>query len=263
MKITILGCGSSGGVPRIGNIWGECDPDEPRNRRSRCSILVSKGSGEKQTHVLVDTSPDMREQLLAAGIGDIHGVLYTHDHADQTHGVDDLRVIAIHNRKRVEVYADEVTRGRLQKRFDYCFVQPPGSPYPPILTLNPLPPPGKEMTIDGPGGPISIVPFEQDHGSMMSLGFRFGPVAYSSDLVGLPEKSFGLLEGTECWIVDALRYKPHPTHAHLDMTLEWLARLKPKRGILTNLHIDMDFKTLKRELPKGIEPAYDGMVINF
>ncbi len=263
MKVTILGCGSSGGVPRIGGVWGACDPGEPKNRRSRCSLLVRQGQAPETTTVLVDTSPDMRAQLLAAGVGDLQAVLYTHDHADQTHGIDDLRMVAINMRQRIPVYADESTQRRLRERFGYCFTQSPGSPYPPILDMRDLPPPGQEGRIEGPGGAIAFVPFAQDHGSMMSLGFRFGPVAYSSDLVALPEESFDVLDGVECWIVDALRYDPHPTHAHLALTLDWLARVKPKRGILTNLHIDMDYQTLKRQLPEGIEPAYDGMELEF
>ena len=261
LRATILGCGSSGGVPRIGNIWGACDSEEPKNRRLRCSLLVQRQSDQGTTHVLVDTSPDLREQLLNANVNHLDGVLYTHEHADQTHGIDDLRVVAYTMRRLVDVYADAVTSKILHERFGYCFAQPDASPYVPILKMHELLEPGKEIAIKGAGGSIRAVPFLQDHGSMDSLGFRFGGLAYSSDLVGLPEESFAALEDLDIWIVDALRYDPHPTHAHLDLVLEWVERLHPKRTILTNLHIDMDYQTLRRELPDGVEPAYDGMVI--
>ena len=256
LKCTILGCGSSGGVPRIGGNWGACDPNEPRNRRSRCSILVERGA----TAVLVDTSPDMREQLLGTAIEWIDGVLFTHDHADQSHGFDDLRAIAINRMRRVDVYLDHDTDKTLRSRFGYCFETPPGSSYPPIVnghSLAALEP----VTIQGDGGEITALPFLQYHGDVNSLGFRFANLAYSSDLVGLPDESFAALEGLDVWIVDALRYNPHPSHAHLDLTLEWVARLKPKRTILTNLHVDMDYQTLVRDLPDGVEPAYDGMIV--
>ncbi len=263
MKITILGSGSSGGVPRIGNNWGACDPAEPKNRRSRCSLLVQQGSGDDLTSVLVDTSPDLRQQLLDADVKRIDGVLYTHDHADQTHGIDDLRVAAYNQKARIDVYADAQTQTMLRTRFLYCFHQEEGSLYPPILTMHDMPNCGETVTIHGAGGAINAVPFLQDHGPMTSLGFRFGPVAYSSDVVGIPDETFATLEGIDCWILDALRYTPHPTHAHLDLALTWVERVKPKRAILTNLHNDMDYQTLKSTLPDHIEPAYDGMVLHF
>ena len=250
MRITILGCGSSGGVPRLGNEWGACDPAEPRNRRRRCSILVADGA----TTVLVDTSPDVREQLLDAGIDDLDAVIWTHDHADQTHGIDELRVLAIRHRRRLATWADARTLASLREKFGYCFTQAAESWYPAIMDTN---------QIDGPFtiGALDIEPFEQDHGTMPSLGLRFGPVGYSNDCVSLPDAAFAALAGIQVWIVDALRYRPHPTHAHLELALEWIARLKPERAILTNMHVDLDYQTLKRELPPGVEPAYDGMVI--
>jgi len=272
IRVTILGCGSSGGVPRFGGdngegIWGDCDPNEPRNRRTRCSILVQRGHKKhgfehgKTTNVLVDTSPDMRAQLLAAKCGHLDAVLYTHDHADQCHGIDDLRMFAIAMRKRVPTYVDQATSGHLLKRFDYCFEQAPGSLYPAILEKREMPPCGEAFHIKGAGGPMPAVAFLQNHGNVDSLGFRFGSIAYSSDVVGLPEDSFALLDGVETWIVDALQMTPHRTHAHLDLALEWIARVKPKRAILTNLHVHMDYQTLRRTLPEGVEPAYDGMVL--
>jgi len=271
-RITILGCGSSGGVPRFGGAdgagdWGACDPAEQKNRRTRCSILVERAHPEfgfqhdKVTSILVDTSPDMRAQLLAAQSSHLDAVLFTHDHADQCHGIDDLRVFAIQMRKRMPVYIDDAIAGALLKRFDYCFEQKPGSIYPSILEKIDMPPNGTVFSIDGPAGPVPVEAFLQFHGSVDSLGFRFGNIAYSSDVVGLPEESFEALAGIDTWIIDALQYKPHKTHAHLDLALEWIARIKPKRAVLTNLHVHMDYQTLIRELPLGVEPAYDGMRI--
>ena len=269
LRARILGCGSSGGVPRLGGDWGDCDAEEPKNRRTRCSLLLQRAArpealnGEGATHVLVDTSPDMRAQLLAAATPRLDAVLYTHDHADQTHGVDDLRVLAMRARTRIPVYMDAATRASLTSRFAYCFRRRRGSLYPPILEARPMPAVGETAAIDGPGGALSFTPFMQDHGPIHSLGFRFGPLAYTSDAVGLPEESFALLEGVDTWIVDALRRRPHKTHAHLEMTLSWIARLRPRRAILTNMHVDMDYATLRRELPAGVEPAFDGMELDF
>lgn len=271
LRVTILGSGSSGGVPRPGGPdgagdWGRCDPAEPKNRRRRCSILAQRcdsGSwrAEETTSVLVDTSPDLREQLLSARCGRLDAVLFTHDHADQCHGVDDLRALAIAARRRVPVYVDPATAGNILRRFDYCFEQPPGSPYPPILDRRDMPACGRTFNIEGPGGPISATAFLQFHGNVNSLGFRFGDVAYSSDVVGLPEESFATLAGVRVWIVDALQREPHRTHAHLARTLDWIARVRPAKGVLTNLHVSMDYATLSKELPDGVEPAYDGMVL--
>lgn len=277
LRVTVLGSGSSGGVPRFGGAdgtgdWGACDPAEPKNRRTRCSILVQRAHEEygfqhdKMTAALVDTSPDMRAQLLAARCSRLDAVLYTHDHADQTHGLDDLRVFALQMRRRMPVYIDDATSGELLRRFHYCFVQQSGSLYPPILDKIDMPPCGETFSINGSGGDIPVTAFLQHHGPVNSLGFRFGGaaggVAYSSDVVGLPEESFEILEGVDTWIVDALQYKPHATHAHLDLALEWIARVKPRRAVLTNLHVHMDYQTLKRDLPDGVEPAYDGMKLD-
>ena len=271
LRVIILGCGSSGGVPRFGGPngegdWGACDPNEPKNRRSRCSILVQRSDDrtfkpDNTTSVLVDTSPDMRAQLLAARCARLDAVLFTHDHADQCHGIDDLRVFAIAMRKRVPVYLDMDTTGLLLKRFDYCFEQKPGSLYPAILEMREMPANGSTFSIEGPGGDIPVTPFLQFHGGVNSLGFRFDKFAYSSDVVGFPEESFEILEDLNCWIVDALQYNIHRTHAHLEMTLAWIKRLKPQRSVLTNLHVPMDYQTLKRDLPENIEPAYDGMIL--
>lgn len=263
LEFTILGCGSSGGVPRLGGAdgggnWGACDPANAKNRRRRCSLLVRRVTETGTTTLLVDTSPDMREQLLEARVASLDGVLITHDHADQLHGIDDLRALAINMRRRIDVHADRATLDTATSRFGYCFVQPPGSSYPPILNAHEITA-GQAFAIDGPGGAIEVLPFQQQHGHIHSLGFRFGTLAYSSDLNGLPEESFAALKGLDGWIVDALQYAPHPSHAHVAMALEWIACVKPKRAILTNLHIVLDYEQLKSELPPGIEPAYDGM----
>jgi phosphoribosyl 1,2-cyclic phosphate phosphodiesterase len=266
LEVRILGCGSSGGVPRLGEgapYWGACDPNNPKNRRSRCSILVTQWQ-EGETRVLVDTSPDMREQLLAARIGRLDGVLITHDHADQLHGLDDLRAITILMKRKLDLWSDRAGLEGTRKKFDYCFETPSGSDYPPILIAHEIPEPFKRFEIPGAGGPLDVLAFGQRHGRIRSLGYRLGGiVAYSPDVDGLDDEAFAALEGVQCWIVDALRYTPHPSHAHLSRTLEWIARVKPKRAILTNMHVDLDYDTLLRELPPGVEPAYDGMVLNF
>lgn len=262
LKVTILGSGSSGGVPRVGNHWGDCDPDEPRNRRTRCSILAQRGDAGGTTNALIDTSPDMREQLLAAEVADLHGVLYTHSHADQANGIDDLRMVVMNMRKRVDVYAHEITFDELNGRFGYCFAQPEGSSYPPILNGH-LIRHGIPVTVDGPGGAFALRQFEVDHGGAFCTGFRFGNFAYTPDVVGLSDEAFALIESADCWIVDALRYTPHPTHTHLEKTLEWIARVQPTLAVITNLHVDMDYRTLERELPDGVIAAYDGMELEF
>jgi phosphoribosyl 1,2-cyclic phosphate phosphodiesterase len=260
LTITILGCGSSGGVPRIPDDWGACDRTNPRNRRRRCSILVTREGRDGATNVLVDTSPDMREQLIDARTGWLDGVLITHDHADHIHGIDDLRMVAMNGRQRVRVHATQQTMAILHTRFDYCFQTPPGSEYPPILDGAILKP-ARPVTIDGLGGPVTALPFEQEHGSITSLGFRIGDFAYSSDVNGLSQDSIDLLQGLDLWIVDALRRTPHPSHFSLEETLGWIETLRPRRAILTNMHIDLDYETLRRELPEGVEPAYDGMTV--
>ncbi len=259
LRFTILGCGSSMGVPRVALGWGDCDPNEPRNRRRRCALLVERMAAPgKVTRVLVDAGPDIREQLIEANVDWIDGVLITHEHADHTHGLDDLRPMFVLHKRRVDVYMGEAAAADLHARFGYCFRTPAGSSYPPIMADHRLTP-GKPVTIDGQGGPIELLPFLQDHGDIVSFGFRFGDVAYSTDLKRLPPDSLAAVDGLDVWIVDALRKTPHPSHMNLDESLQWIARIKPKRAILTDMHTDLDYQTLKRTLPDGIEPAYDGM----
>jgi phosphoribosyl 1,2-cyclic phosphate phosphodiesterase len=258
LTFTILGCGSSMGVPRVALGWGSCDPNEPKNRRRRCALLVERSGANGRTRVLVDCTPDLREQLLGAEVDWLDGVLITHEHADHTHGIDDLRPLFLHKRRRVDVYLDEATSRAMHARFGYCFMTPPGSEYPPILSEHRLVP-GQRATIDGQGGAIEFMTVLQEHGDIPSLGFRFGNVAYSADIKDLPADSLAAMAGLDVWIVDALRRPPHPSHFNLDEALDWIARVKPKRAILTNLHSDMDYATLRASLPAGVEPAYDGM----
>jgi phosphoribosyl 1,2-cyclic phosphate phosphodiesterase len=263
VTFTILGCGSSGGVPRPALGWGDCNPANPKNRRRRCSLLVERRNASGgRTRVLIDTSPDLREQLLAAEVDWLDGVLFTHEHADHTHGIDDLRGLFIRHRRRIDVYLDEPTFRVLYLRFGYCFVTPPGSNYPPILNEHRISA-GQPVTIEGQGGPITVRPFLQDHGDIASLGFRFGDVAYSSDLRDLPPESIAALSGLDLWIVDALRYKPHPSHFSVAEALAWIKRIAPRRAILTNLSADLDYEELRSRLPSGAEPAYDGLSIEF
>ncbi|WP_300013489.1 MBL fold metallo-hydrolase [uncultured Roseobacter sp.] len=260
MRVTILGCGSSGGVPRLGGHWGDCDPSNPKNRRQRCSLLVERQDAGGTTTVLIDTSPDLRNQLLAAEVGRLDAVIYTHAHADHVHGIDDLRMIVFNMRARLPVWADAPTRDALMQRFDYAFVQPEGSTYPPILDMNLI---DGDVTIEGAGGAITFRPFEVDHGGMDALGFRIGDLAYLPDVAQIPDAVWPMLDTLDCWIVDALRRDPHPTHAHLAQTLEWIDHVRPKRAVLTNMHIDLDYDTLMAETPAHIEPAYDGLTLTF
>ncbi len=222
-------------------------------------MLVERQTGAETTRVLIDTSPDMRAQLLSAGIGELDAVVYTHSHADHVHGLDDLRMIVFNMKQRLQVWADGDTQNDLYSRFGYAFVQPKDSPYPPILEMNTIDGP---VTITGAGGDIILDPFEVGHGSIDALGFRIGDVAYLPDVAEIPDGVWEThLRGLDVWILDALRRTPHPTHAHLDKALDWIARAKPRRGVLTNMHIDLDYAEVDAETPDHITPAYDGMVI--
>ncbi len=258
LRFTILGCGSSGGVPRLGGIWGECDPDNPRNTRRRCSLLVERVTDTGTTTVLIDTSPDLRMQLLDAGIGHLDGVVYTHAHADHVHGIDDLRMVVFNMRERVRVWADGATTDALLSRFGYAFIQPEGSPYPPILDLHEI---DGLVTVDGAGGPVTLTPFEVGHGAIDALGFRIGDLAYLPDVKIIPNASLPHLEGLKVWILDSLRRSEHPTHISFDEALAWFDRMKPERGILTNMHVDIDWTRAETETPDNVSAAFDGMQI--
>lgn len=260
LRVTILGCGSSGGVPRVALGWGVCDPIEPRNRRRRCSILVERSGVEGITRVLVDTTPDIHGQLIDAEVNALDAVLFTHEHADHTHGIDDLRGLVMRRRARLDVYSDEATAAILHSRFGYCFETPPGSDYPPILNDRRIYP-NRDVVIQGAGGPVSAKAILLEHGTIPALGFRFGDIAYTPDVSDIPRTSVGLLENLDVWIIDALRQKQHPSHFSVDDALTWIERLKPKRAILTNMHSDLDYRILAASLPAHIVPAYDGMVI--
>ena len=264
VRFTFLGTGSSGGVPRVGNDWGDCDPSEPRNRRRRCCALLDVGpldAPDTCTRILIDSSPELREQLLDVGLQHLDALVYTHDHADQSHGIDDVRALALRMRRRVPTYMDARTASTLTERFSYCFKGHGG--YPPILDRQADIVPLEPFTITGEGGPVTLLPVEQMHGRIMSLGFRIGNLAYCNDLHDFPEESLEALTGLDTLILDALRYTPHPSHAHLERALDWIERLAPKEAWLTNLHIDMDYQTLCKELPDHVRPAYDGLALEF
>lgn len=250
MKVTILGCGGSGGVPLVGGVWGACDPANPKNRRRRSSILIEKDDAT----ILVDTSPDCREQLLAAGVRRLDAVLYTHAHADHLHGIDDLRAINRQMRRPIPVYAAAWTLDEIEARFAYALrpIEPGDTFYKPTLEPH---------VIDGPFtvAGIRIEPFVQDHGFSKTLGFRFGALAYSTDVVDLDDRAFAALAGVDVWIVDCLRERPHPTHSHLAKTVAWIERVRPRRAILTHMDVDLDYEKLRKSLPPSIEPGYDGM----
>jgi len=260
IRFTILGCGSSGGVPRLGGHWGDCDPDNPKNTRRRCSLLIERETADGTTRVLIDTSPDLRAQLLGAEIGTLDGVVYTHGHADHVHGIDDLRMIVFNMRQRLDVWADGATQERLYSSFGYAFTQPEGSPYPPILDMHTI---KGDVTIDGAGGAITLTPFKVGHGSIDALGFRIGDFAYLPDVAEIYPPAWEALKDLDCWVLDALRRTPHPTHVHLARALEWIERAAPRRAVLTNMHIDLDYETLRAETPDHITPAHDGMVIRY
>lgn len=261
LAVTILGCGSSGGVPRVGNDWGACDPAEPKNRRRRCSILLERTGPGGPTTVLVDTSPDLREQLLASSVDRLDGILVTHSHADHVHGIDDVRPLVIKMRRRIDIHMDEFTAGLVRTRFGYIFETPAGSNYPPLLNDRRLTH-GVPARLEGPGGTIEALPFRLEHGDIDALGFRIGGMAYTPDVNGIPAESVGFLENLDVWIIDALRYTRHPSHFSLGEALAWIARMKPRRAILTNLHNDLDYRRLHGEVPDGVEIAFDGLQLS-
>lgn len=260
--LTLLGTGSSGGVPRIGNDWGACDPDEPRNRRRRCSALVEAFSEahENPTRVLIDTSIDLREQMLSAKCDRLDAVVFTHDHADQTHGLDDIRQLVLTQSASMPIYMDAPTASTLIPKFRYCFEGSKG--YPPILDRRAPLKAYEPIEVTGEGPPVTFLPLDQDHGPIRSLGFRLGDLAYCNDLRALPSQSKERLAGLSTLVIDSLRRSPHPTHFNLDEAVEIINELRPQRAVLTNMHVDLDYQTLRRELPDHIEPGFDGMRIS-
>lgn len=258
LTLTILGCGSSAGVPRPALGWGRCDPNNPRNRRRRCSLLVERRSGDGVTRALIDTSPDLREQLIDAEVDHLDAVFLTHEHADQTHGIDDLRSVVLHQRRRIPTYFNLSTAKDIMARFSYCFITPEGSEYPPILTRHSIEA-GDNQEILGKGGALTLSAFEVRHGNIPSLGYRIGDAAYVPDVSDIPQASWPALQNLDLLIVDGLRYAPHPSHFSVDDALSWIERFKPKRAVITNMHSDLDYEVLRQSLPAGVIPAYDGM----
>ena len=262
-RFTVLGCSSSPGVPRITGDWGACDPEEPRNRRSRAALLVQQfDEAGGSTSLVIDTGPDFRTQMIGAQVDHVDAVLYTHPHADHIHGIDDLRGFALATRGRVPIYADELTLARLTEAFRYCFETPAGSNYPPILEANQIHP-GEVVRVEGAGGVIECEPLAQIHGDIQSLGYRIGDFAYCCDVSGFPEKTIDRLGDLEVLMIDALQYRPHPSHLSLAQALEWIERLSPRRAVLTHMHTPLDYKTVMAETPDHVEPAYDLMAMEF
>jgi phosphoribosyl 1,2-cyclic phosphate phosphodiesterase len=257
LEFTILGCGSSGGIPRADGNWGDCDPSEPKNRRSRCSLLVRQGEGKGGTSVVIDTSPDFRLQAIAAELRRLDAVLYTHDHADQAHGIDDVRAFFLQDRRKIPTWMDAATLDSLTDRFGYIFETQGG--YPAIMEPRLIPPHGAPWSVSGPGGDIPVTTFDVEHGEIRAVGYRFGGVAYTPDVGGISDESFDALADLDVWIVDALRWTTHPSHSHVEQTLEWIARAKPRKAILTNMHIDLDYNAISARLPANVVPAFDGM----
>jgi|TARA_B100001750_G_C15469600_1_gene579053 phosphoribosyl 1,2-cyclic phosphate phosphodiesterase len=256
MKAIVLGCGGSGGVPLIGNVWGSCNPKNKKNKRTRVSILVKS----KKTAILVDCSPDMREQLLKAKVKRINAVLITHAHADHVHGIDDFRSLNRSMNQDIDLYADKNTLKILKRRFDYVFKplvpQAKGFYYKPCLLAHRT---KEKFKI----GDVDVVSFIQKHGYSESLGYRFGDLAYSTDVSDFSAQSLSKLRGIKVWIVDCLRLKPHPSHSHLKRTLSWIKKIKPERAILTHLNHEVDYDELSKSLPPGVEVGFDGMKITF
>ncbi|MDC0434421.1 MBL fold metallo-hydrolase [bacterium] len=271
LTLTLMGTGSSGGVPRVGNVWGNCDPDEPRNRRRRCSLLIEREAEKledelqenltNRTTVVIDTGADLREQLLTSDVKSIEGVVLTHSHADHIFGLDDLRQMAVNLRRPIDVWIDDATRTQVMAAFGYCFLQAPGSSYPAFCTEHTLTP-CTPLIIDGPGGAIQINTLVAEHGDINALGIRVGNAVYLPDMKRITHpKSIELLSGIDTLIVDALRYNQHPSHMNVDESLEFIECVKPERAILTNMHGDLDYHKLKSSLPDGVEPGYDGLKI--
>ncbi|MGR6430803.1 MBL fold metallo-hydrolase [Rhizobium sp. PAMB 3174] len=257
-RFTILGCSSSPGVPRINGDWGACNPDNPKNRRTRAAFLVEQIAPDGgRTTVVIDTGPDFREQMIAAKVEALDAVLYTHAHADHLHGIDDLRGYFFVRGHRIPIWADAFTMERIRDGFGYCMVTPPESQYPPIVKPHLIETPDMPVTISGEGGKISFMPIMQRHGDIHSLGFRIGDVAYCSDVSHFPEESVAKLQGLDVLVIDALQYREHPSHLSVDQALGWIERLQPKRAILTHMHVPLDYDTLMSGTPDHVEPAHD------
>jgi phosphoribosyl 1,2-cyclic phosphate phosphodiesterase len=261
LRFTILGSGSSPGTPRITGDWGNCDPANPKNRRTRCAALAERiGPDGAVTRVVIDTGPDFRQQMLATGVTRIDAVLYTHPHADHIHGIDDLRSYVLDRRRLMDVYCDQPTLTRLMDGFGYCFTTPRGSSYPPILKAR-IFEHSDRVVIEGEGGPLVFEPLPQVHGDIVSLGFRMGGLAYCPDVSDFPPATAERLKGLDILVIDALQYKFHPSHLSLGQALDWIHRLAPRKAYLTHMHVPLDYATVMAETPDFVEPAHDGLVI--
>ena len=260
-RLSILGCGSSGGVPRVGGGWGACDPKEKRNRRRRCSLLIERHAPGGTTRLLIDASPDMRAQLLDAKVDHLHGLVFTHAHADHLHGIDDIRPLVLHSGHPLDLYADTATGARIRASFGYIVDGADGGFYPPVGILHTIAP-HMSFEVDGPGGQIALLPLDVTHGPSEALGFRSANFAYLPDVSAFSDETEEALRGLDLLILDALRYRPHKSHFSLSEALAWIERLSPKRAILTNLHNDLDYRRLCAETPEQIEPAFDGLTVN-
>lgn len=261
LRLTILGCGSSPGTPRITGDWGNCDPANSKNRRMRSSALIERiAANGARTTVVVDTGPDFRAQMLMAGVRHVDAVIYTHPHADHIHGIDDLRGFVLEQRRLIDIYADRPTMERLRAAFGYCFETPPRSSYPPILWARTIDH-DRPVVVEGEGGALTFEPLPQIHGDIVSLGFRIGNLAYCPDVSAFPDATAARLSGLDLLVIDALQYKRHPSHFSLSEALEWIERLKPKKAVLTHMHVPLDYAAVQAQTPEHVEPGYDGMVL--
>ncbi|MEM8792258.1 MAG: MBL fold metallo-hydrolase [Pseudomonadota bacterium] len=263
LRFTVLGCGSSGGVPRIGPTgpnWGACDPENPKNRRSRCALLIQRQTEEGQTAVLIDAGADISHQLVRAKCGLIDALVLTHEHADHVHGLDDLRMVAFNRRARIPAWMSPETEADMMRRFAYLFEQAPGTGYPAIMDRHIINGP---LEISGAGGTIRLDGFRVQHGDADALGFRVGDLAYVPDISAMTEEAWAAVKDLDCWILDALRYTPHPSHSNVEQSVAWIAEAAPKRAFLTNLHVDLDYETLLSETPENVAPAHDGLVLEY
>lgn len=263
-RFTLLGCSSSPGVPRINGDWGNCDPNNPRNRRTRASFLIEQiGPDSGKTTVVVDTGPDFREQMIRAQVAHIDAVIYSHAHADHLHGIDDLRGYFITQRNRIPIHAEPYTMARIEEGFGYCLKTPSGSNYPPIVAPQIIEDMSAPIEVNGAGGPITLLPLEQQHGDIISIGLRVGNVAYCCDVSDFPDETVAKLSGLDLLVIDALQYRPHPSHLSLEQALAWIARLAPKRVVLTHMHTPLDYETVMAETPSHVEPGYDQYTMQF
>jgi phosphoribosyl 1,2-cyclic phosphate phosphodiesterase len=263
LRITVLGAGSSGGVPRIGPAgpnWGACDPSNPKNHRLRCALLVQRLGQNGITNVLIDAGPDVRQQLIRAGVGILDAVIFTHDHADHVHGIDDLRMVVFNRRARLPAWMDMATERTIRSRFGYVFETAPGSSYPPIMDLHRIDGP---VQVYGAGGLVTAEPFVVPHGDIEALGFRIGPVVYTPDIKDMSDAAWQMLKGADCWILDSLRHTLHVSHVNVETALTWIAEAAPPRAFLTNLHVDLDYAELDAMTPENVHPAHDGLVLEY